>query len=247
MTAGTVFPAVFSFPPSSPLLSTTKQKPRHADWVIQGCTVSQGKRIYMGTRRFAKETMYSDFSSLLLFPQRALPMGKSQCWCDAGAICALRGLKARTTTFHVWAFGPWLPRVKKGLADRTHSSAVIKVAEIILLDQVAWSQTDVTQLFSRLVLTLSLCSSHHQGRNEEGVQRSSVAKAAVFAWIYWALALLPSTAFRGNSGTRLANDINGVDVKPLWERHYVQDRDYGAWRQGPLLTFFGHCPWHEGS
>jgi len=44
---------VFSFLHLSPLLSTLKQKPRHADWVIQGCTVSQGKRIY-GNQTFCQ-------------------------------------------------------------------------------------------------------------------------------------------------------------------------------------------------
>lgn len=54
---------VFSFLHLSPLLSTLKQKPRHADWVIQGCTVSQGKRIY-GNQTFCQR----DRVFLILLP-----------------------------------------------------------------------------------------------------------------------------------------------------------------------------------
>ena len=51
--SGDSISTVFSFLHLSPLLSTLKQKPRHADWVFQGCAVSQGTRVY-GNQTFCQ-------------------------------------------------------------------------------------------------------------------------------------------------------------------------------------------------
>lgn len=125
---------VFSFLHLSPLLSTLKQKPRHADWVIQGCTVSQGKRIY-GNQTFCQR----DHVFLISLPSSCFHNGLCQ-WArvNADAMQVPSVLCEDLNSDHhpsVCEPDHGCPRVK-GLADRTHSSAVIKVAEIsILLDR----------------------------------------------------------------------------------------------------------------
>lgn len=70
---------VFSFLHLSPLLSTLKQKPRHADWVIQGCTVSQGKCIY-GNQTFCQR----DHVFLISLPSSCFHNGLCQ-WARVNA------------------------------------------------------------------------------------------------------------------------------------------------------------------
>lgn len=121
---------VFSFLHLSPLLSTLKQKPRHADWAIQGGTVSQGKRIY-GNQTFCQR----DRVFLISLPSSCFHNGLCQ-WgrVNADAMQAPSVLCEDLNSGHqpsVCEPDHGCPGVK-GLADGTHSSAVIKVAEISL-------------------------------------------------------------------------------------------------------------------
>ena len=148
-----------------------------------------------------KSPCIPDFASLLLFPQQALPMGKSQCWCDAGAICGLWGLKQRPSTSVCERTR--LPRSQR-TSRREHTVCSSQGcrnqygAIPTLLERSVSSSLSLSYSPPRSHLISMRVPSTKEGMNREPGPSISVAKAAIFARIDGALALKPSTAPRGN-------------------------------------------------
>lgn len=118
---------VFSFLHLSPLLSTLKQKPRHADWVFQGCAVSQGKCVY-GNQTFCQRVrvfLISPPSSS--FHNRLCQWGRVNA--DAMPVPSVVCEDLNSGHQPPYVSGPGCPGAN-GLADGNTQSAAAKAAEI---------------------------------------------------------------------------------------------------------------------